>query len=94
MMQTVRFVILNVILPLILSCYYSWNVQKKQLQYDLTKGAFYCIYGILVCIDYCVKGHLSDLQNTIVGLPIMLAMMEGIPLLLKPLFCCIKHNKK
>lgn len=94
MIQIVYFITINVIIPLILSCYYSWNPQKNQLNYDLTKGSYYCVYGIFVCIDYLVEGRLNNLQSAIAGLAIVLAMFEGIPLVLKPLLGCIKHNNK
>ncbi len=81
-MQKINFVFVNICLPLILSIYYSTNPKKQQINYELTKGAWYLIYAGAVSVDYLCY----EQTQYIAGFTITLAIMEGVPLLLKRLF--------
>lgn len=82
MMDKINFVLVNMVLPLILSIYYSKKSEKQQINYELTKGVWYLLYGGMVVIDYLCQKQ----TQYIAGFTVTLAIMEGIPLLLKRLF--------
>lgn len=82
MMWRIHFILVNIFLPLILSIYYSKYPPKKQINYEITKGMWYLIYGSIVTIDYLCKQE----TEYVTGFTVSLAIMEGIPLLLKKIF--------
>lgn len=82
MMWRIHFIFGNVFLPLILSIYYSKYPKKNQINYEITKGIWYLIYGSIVAVDYLCKQE----TKYVIGFAVSLAIMEGIPLLLKKIF--------
>lgn len=82
MTDKINFILINIGLPLILSIYYLKNSKKQQINYELTKGVWYLFYGGIVAIDYLF----SDQTKYIAGFTVSLAIMEGVPLLLKRIF--------
>lgn len=81
-MSKIIFGIINICFPLLLGIIYSRNSEKQQRNYDITKGVWYLIYGGVVAVDYLYQ------QKTqyIAGFPITLAIMEGVPLIMKRVF--------
>lgn len=65
-----------------LSVIYSKNPKKQQINYELAKGAWYLIYGGIVAVDYLYH----EQTQYVAGFTITLAIMDGIPLLLKRVF--------
>lgn len=80
--ETVHFIVLYIFLPIILSVLYSIRVKNNKLNYDLTKGAFYLCYAAFTTIYYLI----NQTQQAATGLAITIAIFEGLPLILIPLF--------
>lgn len=78
----INFAIINICLPLVLSFFYSKNPKKQQKNYEITKGAWYLLYGGLVAVDYLYQQQ----TQYIAGFTVTLAIMEGVPLILKKFF--------
>ena len=45
-MDKIDFMFINICLPFVLSIIYSKNSKKQQMNYEITKGVWYLIYGI------------------------------------------------
>ncbi len=84
----IQFIVFSIVLPTVLSILYSKNVEKYKLNYSLTKGIYYLIYAIVVAYDYLVNQD----QLHVAGLAVTIAIFEGLPLLLVPLF--VKNYKR
>lgn len=82
MIDKINFILINIGFPLILSTYYSIKTKKQQINYEITKGVWYLVYGGVVAVDYLF----SEQTRYIAGFTVTLAIMEGIPLLLKRIF--------
>lgn len=78
----INFVIINICFPLILSHIYSKKPKKQQINYEVTKGVWYLFYGGLVAVDYLYQQQ----TQYIAGFTVTLAIMEGVPLILKRIF--------
>ena len=86
MLNKVDFIIVNILLPITLSILYSHKIEKNGINYIVTKGVWYLGYAIAVAIDYLVY----DMNRYVVGFTVTIAIMEGLPLILKP----ILHGRK
>lgn len=82
MIDKIEFILINIGLPLILSTYHSIKPKKQQINYEITKGVWYLLYGGVVAADYLFR----EQTKYIVGFTVTLAIMEGVPLLLKRIF--------
>lgn len=82
MFAKIDFIIVNLILPLVLSILYSTNIKKHQNSYEITKGVWYLFYGGVVAYDYLINSQ----SRYVTGFTLCLAIMEGIPLILKRIF--------
>ena len=82
MFDKISFIIFNLILPLVLSILYSTDAKKHQNSYEITKGVWYLVYGCVVAYDYLINSQ----SRYVAGFTLCLAIMEGIPLLLKRVF--------
>ncbi len=78
----INFGFINICLPLILSLIYSKNPKKQQINYEVTKGVWYLFYGGLAAVDYLYQQQ----TQYIAGFTVTLAIMEGVPLILKRIF--------
>lgn len=81
-MNKIEFIFINICLPFVLSIIYSKNPKKQQTNYEITKGIWYLIYGGVVAFDYLFYKQ----SRYVAGFTITLAIMEGVPLILKRLF--------
>lgn len=81
-MDKIDFMFINICLPFVLSIIYSKNSKKQQMNYEITKGVWYLIYGGVVAVDYLFY----EQSQYVAGFTITLAIMEGVPLILKRLF--------
>lgn len=81
-MNKINFILVNICLPFILSIYYSKKSKKQQINYELTKGVWYLLYGGVVAADYLFCEQIKY----VAGFTVTLAIMEGVPLLLKRFF--------
>lgn len=52
------------------------------MNYELTKGMWYLLYGGFVAVDYLYQQQ----TQYIAGFTVTLAIMEGVPLILKRIF--------
>lgn len=86
MFDKIDFIIFNLTLPLVLSVLYSTDMKKYQNNYEITKGVWYLFYGGVVAYDYLINSQ----SRYVAGFTLCLAIMEGVPLLLKRVF---KKNK-
>lgn len=82
MMDKINFIFINIGLPLILNTYYSIKPKKQQINHEITKGVWYLFYGGVVAVDYLFR----EQTKYIAGFTVILAIMEGVPLLLKRIF--------
>ncbi|MCH5300957.1 MAG: hypothetical protein J1E56_06525 [Ruminococcus sp.] len=82
----IHYIAFYVLLPIILSVVYSKTPEKYQLQFSITKGCFYLFNAFLVATLYLFSW---DTETGVSGFAVMLAIFEGLPSILKPLF-----NKK
>ncbi len=71
MFAKIDFIIVNLILPLVLSILYSTNIKKHQNSYEIIKGVWYLFYGGVVAYDYLIK------SRYVTGFTLCLAIVEG-----------------
>ena len=81
-MDKISFAFFNICIPLVLSIIYSKNPQKQQINYEITKGIWYLFYGGVVAVDYLYH----EQTKGVAGFTVTLAIMEGVPLILKKVF--------
>lgn len=82
MFGKMEFIIFDIFLPMILSILYSTNTKKYHNHYELTKGVWYVNYGGVVAYDYLINRQ----TRYVAGFTVCLAIMEGVPLILKHIF--------
>lgn len=88
MIGKLHFIIFNIVFPIVLSVIFSKNFERHQLSYSVTKGTWYLMYAFVVVYDYII----NDMTKYVAGFTVTLAIMEGLPLILTPLFK--KSDKK
>ncbi len=77
MFDIIRIVIIHILVPAILSVYYSFNKKANQRNYDITKGIFYLANAVAVILDF----FLNTYEFSVAGLSVTIAIMEGVPLI-------------
>ena len=88
--NTINFIAMSLTLPLILSVLYSRYPKKYKLHYGFTKAVWYIGYAAVVTFDYLVH----NVEQSVAGLAVTIAIMEGVPLILIPLFSVVYGKEK
>lgn len=88
MLNALNFIGINIVLPVALSVLYARFPKKYKFNYDVTKAIWYLCYAAVVSYDYLVH----NAQRYIAGFTVTIAIMEGVPLLLFPLFSAGKDK--
>ena len=88
MLNSFSFIFTNVVVPVALSVLYARFPKKNKLNYDLIRATWYLFYAAVVSYDYLVH----NAQRYIAGFTVTIAIMEGLPLMLLPLFSAGKDK--
>ena len=89
--QTIEFLITVCIIGIVFSVIYAQNPKKHQRNYILTKAVWSVLGAIIVAINYISEN--DGLEQTIAIFTVSLGLLEGLPILLKPLFGNIEDFK-
>ena len=82
--QSIHFLFTVCVIGVVLSVVYAKNPKKYQKNYILIKAVWSVLGAILVAINY-ISGK-DDLERTVAMFTVSLGLLEGLPILLKPLF--------
>ena len=88
MLDSLNFIFINVVVPVALSIVYARFPRKNKLSYDFIRATWYLFYAAVVSYDYLVH----NAQRYIAGFTVTIAIMEGLPLMLLPLFSAGKDQ--
>lgn len=85
-MNTLNFILINIILPTGLCIVYSRSPAKQERNYVLTKSIWYLFYAIIITANYLWRIE----SPSVVGFAVTLAVFEGLP----PILTAILGTKK